>query len=198
MKSTSKARLEAFSDGVIAILITIMVIELHVPDALAERIDPKSLSTFLPTVAAYTLSFLVVGIMWVNHHHLLGTLQKVTRPILWLNVLLLFTMSFVPLSTAFFGEHPASSIAAATYGGVLFACASAFTLLQRSITSLQPDGRHGRLATKYVAGLSLYGAAAVLGLVSPRITWVIIGLNALLFFLPEALTGHRSAETVEQ
>src|SRR5262245_40897661 len=111
----TKSRLEAFSDGVIAILITIMVLELKVPHGG----DAHALKPLVPLFVAYVLSFIIVGIYWVNHHHLLHTIQHVTAGILWANLHLLFWLSLIPITTAWVGENHEAALPTAVYGAVL-------------------------------------------------------------------------------
>src|SRR6185369_5530099 len=135
MHALGKNRLEGFSDGVVAIIITIMVLELKVPrDASAQ-----ALLQLTPVFLSYALSFLVVAIIWVNHHHLLHTLEHVTGRILWLNNHLLFWLSLVPFTTGFMGENHLAPLAVALYGLVLFFSGVAFDLLRREIARQQAD-----------------------------------------------------------
>jgi uncharacterized membrane protein len=120
-----KERLNAFTDGVVAIIITIMVLELKVPHG----ITLASLMPVLPVFLGYVLSFIYVGIYWNNHHHLLTLANTVTGPILWANLHLLFWLSMVPFATAWMGENPLSTAPVALYGGVLIMNALAFTVL---------------------------------------------------------------------
>jgi uncharacterized membrane protein len=128
----SKGRLEAFSDGVIAILITIMVLELSVPegDSLA------ALRPLVPIVLSYVLSFVFLGIYWNNHHHLLQAVKQVNGSILWANMHLLFWLSLVPFTTAWMGEHPFTAWPVALYGVVLLLAAVAYTILVRALIAL--------------------------------------------------------------
>src|SRR6266849_10411556 len=121
-----KSRLEAFSDGVIAIIITIMVLELKPPAAT----DLADLLHLLPVLCAYSLSFLVVAIMWVNHHALVGRVKRVDAGILWANNSLLFWMSLIPFVTAYMGQHQTAPTAVALYGAVLALSAAGFTILR--------------------------------------------------------------------
>jgi uncharacterized membrane protein len=131
-----KTRLEAFSDGVIAIIITIMVLELKVPHGDSF----EALRPLLPVFLGYVLSFVYVGIYWNNHHHMLHTLHKVNGRVLWANLHLLFWLSLVPFVTGWMGENHFSALPTATYGLVLFLAAIAYYLLQQAIISSQgPD-----------------------------------------------------------
>ena len=120
-----KTRLEAFSDGVIAIIITIMVLELKIPHGA----DFEALKPLIPAFASYLISFIFVGIYWNNHHHLLQTVEKVNGKILWANMHLLFWMSLMPFATNWMGENEFASRPVALYGVVLVMCAIAYTIL---------------------------------------------------------------------
>jgi uncharacterized membrane protein len=131
-----KSRLEAFSDGVIAIIITIMVLELKVPRG--ESLD--ALSPLIPVFLSYVLSFVYVGIYWNNHHHMLHTSHKVTGPMLWANLHLLFWLSLFPFATGWMGENHFAAAPSAVYGIVLLMAAVAYWLLQQIIIASQgPD-----------------------------------------------------------
>jgi uncharacterized membrane protein len=131
-----KSRLEAFSDGVIAIIITIMVLELKVPHG--ESID--ALAPLVPVFLSYVLSFVYVGIYWNNHHHMLHTCRTVTGPMLWANLHLLFWLSLFPFATGWMGENHFASAPSAVYGAVLLMAAIAYWMLQKIIIVSQgPD-----------------------------------------------------------
>ena len=129
----SKTRLEAFSDGVIAILITILVLELKIP-----HVDTlEGLRPMLPVFACYVMSFVYLGIYWNNHHHLLHTVDYVNGRILWTNLHLLFWLSLIPFATAWMGENHFSPVPTAVYGGILWMATVAFTVLVRTIVASQ-------------------------------------------------------------
>ncbi|NOJ91495.1 DUF1211 domain-containing protein [Corallococcus coralloides] len=128
-----KHRLEAFSDGVIAIIITIMVLELKVPHG-SELADLRPL---VPVFLSYVLSFVYIGIYWNNHHHLLHTINHVTGGVLWANLHLLFWLSLIPFATGWMGENHFSSVPLALYGFVLLMCAFAWWLLQSRLVVMQ-------------------------------------------------------------
>jgi len=125
----TKTRLEAFSDGVIAILITIMVLELHVPHGA----DVAALAPLLPVFLTYVLSFVFLGIYWNNHHHMFHIVERVSGGILWANLHLLFWLSLVPFVTGWMGENHFAPLPTAVYGVVLFCAAIAYTILQTVI-----------------------------------------------------------------
>jgi len=136
----SKTRLEAFSDGVLAIVITIMVLEMQAPHNDA----PEALQPLVPVFLSYILSFANVGIYWNNHHHMLHSARHVSGSVLWANLHLLFWLSLVPFVTAWMGEHPFVSTPAALYGGVLLMAGFAYLILQRQI--LRSEGPESILA----------------------------------------------------
>ncbi len=185
----NKNRLEAFSDGVIAIIITIMVLELHIPDLREGFSDADvwaALLHLLPKLAAYLLSFLVVAIMWLNHHALFDKLPHSTAVLVWHNAFLLFTMSLIPLPTAFLSEHPTLSQAAMLYGLVMFLNALAFLLMRRYV-----EGRAGLLppnATVRRSNLlstALYCSSIPLSLLSVYLSFVIFIIIPVWYFLPD-------------
>ncbi len=135
----STRRLEAFSDGVIAILITIMVLELHIPAGTSWH----ALGHELPVLGAYLLSFVYLGIYWNNHHHMLSAVFRVSGAVLWANLHLLFWLSLIPFTTAWMSEHRFPSIPTAVYGIVLLADAIAYLILQTTL--LRAEGEQSRL-----------------------------------------------------
>jgi uncharacterized membrane protein len=178
-------RLEAFSDGVIAIIITIMVLELKVPhgDTL------EALLPLIPVFLSYVLSFVYVGIYWNNHHHLLHACDEVTGPILWANLHLLFWLSLFPVTTAWVGEHPMAPVPAALYGVVLVMAAIAYWILQQLIIASQGANS---LLKKAVGGdwkgkvspvLYMVGIASAFR--SPPLAQAVYLLVALLWFIPD-------------
>lgn len=128
--------MEAFSDGVIAILITIMVLELKVP----EGVSFSMLRPLLPVVLSYLLSFVYLAIYWTNHHHMLQVTEKVTGSVLWANLHLLFWLSLIPFTTAWMGENHFAAAPSALYGAVLFMAAIAYLILQQRIIASQGEG----------------------------------------------------------
>jgi len=191
-----KSRLEAFSDGVLAIIITIMVLELKVPHG----VELAALKPLAPVFLSYVLSFVYVGIYWNNHHHLLHSTKCVNGAILWANLHLLFWLSLFPFATGWIGENHVAPAPVAIYGFVLFMAAIAYLILQRAIISL--DGRESLLAAALGAdwkgklSFAMYLAAIPLAFVNP---WLAIGLYiavALLWLVPdrriERVLEHRS------
>ena len=180
-----KTRLEAFSDGVIAIIISIMVLEMKVPhDATLDGLAPLA-----PVFLSYVLSFVYVGIYWNNHHHMLHACRKVTGGILWANLHLLFWLSLFPFATGWMGENHFSTLPMALYGAVLLAAAIAFTVLQQTIIAAQGPSSTLRMAVgkdwKGKVSLVLYGAGIGLSFVSSwAAAFVYIGV-ACLWLIPD-------------
>ncbi len=180
----SKGRLEAFSDGVVAILITIMVLELRAP---AEP-TLSALRPLLPTFLAYLLSFVFLGIYWNNHHHLLQAAREVSGRILWANLHLLFWLSLIPFVTAWLGDHFAP-LPVALYGAVMLLAGVAYTILSRALVALH--GHDSLLARaigsdlKGNASLLLYAAAIALAFRSPQVSCALYGVVAVLWLLPD-------------
>ena len=133
----NKTRLEAFSDGVLAIIITIMVLELKIPHGT----EWEALSPVIPNFISYVLSFVYLGIYWNNHHHLLHTVKHVSGGILWANLHLLFWLSLVPFTTGWMGENHFESIPVALYGVMLLMAAIAYYILQMTIQRNEPSSR---------------------------------------------------------
>jgi uncharacterized membrane protein len=180
-----KSRLESFSDGVLAIIITIMVLELKVPQGR----DLETLLPLIPVFLSYVLSFVYLGIYWNNHHHMLHTCDRVTGDILWANLHLLFWLSLIPFATGWMGENPFASAPAALYGVVLLMAAIAYFILQHLIIRSQGEGSLLRLAIggDWKGKLSpiLYAAAIPLAFWQ---RWLALGLYvlvALLWLIPD-------------
>lgn len=180
-----KNRLEAFSDGVIAILITIMVLELKVPHGGGV----EALRPLMPAFLSYVLSFIYLGIYWNNHHHMLHTVKKVTGSVLWANLHLLFWLSLIPFTTAWMGENHFSAIPVAFYGGVLLMAATAYFILQESIIYSHGEDSVLREAIgKDVKGkLSLvcYALAIICSFWLQWISLGLYGLVALIWLIPD-------------
>jgi len=178
-------RLEAFSDGVLAIIITIMVLELKVP----RGSNLAALEPSLPVFLAYLLSFVYVGIYWNNHHHLLKACRKVTGGIMWANLHLLFWLSLFPFVTAWMGENQAAPVPSALYGGVLLLAAIAYYLLQSLIVAGQAPGSQlaASLGRDLKGKLSpmLYGMGILLSFFKPWIAACIYVSVALLWLVPD-------------
>lgn len=178
-------RLEAFSDGVLAIIITIMVLEMRPPD------EPtlESMVAILPVFVSYVLSFIYLGIYWNNHHHVMQIVDKVNGKVLWANLFLLFSLSLIPFTTSWVGEFPTEPVPIALYGVVLFLAAIAYRTLE--LTLVRIDHHNEKLKTVTEAGLKenistvMYLAAIPLAFVN---TWVSVALYvgvALIWLIPD-------------
>ena len=180
-----KDRLAAFSDGVIAIIITIMVLELKVPHGA----DWKVLLGVTPSFVSYVLSFIYLAIYWNNHHHLLHTVTRVDGLILWANSHLLFWLSLIPATTAWMGENFLAPLPTAVYGGTLLMPAIAYYLLQKAIMRTQgTDSVLANALGKDIKGktsLMLYVAGIVLAFVSPWLSIAIYALVAIMWLVPD-------------
>ena len=179
------ARLEAFTDGVVAIIITIMVLELRVPHGT----DLAALQADLPVFCAYVLSYVNVGIFWNNHHHMLHLTARVNGRVLWANLALLFWLSLVPFVIRWIDEAGFTALPTAAYGVVLACAAVSYLILQREI--IAANGRDSRLAVALGAdrkgklSLALYLAAIALAWVRPWVAIALYGAVALLWFVPD-------------
>jgi uncharacterized membrane protein len=184
-----KNRIEAFSDGVLAIIITIMVLELKVPHAADWPAFREVLPELLPVFLSYVLSFVYVGIYWNNHHHMFHSAGQVTGAILWANLHLLFWLSLFPFTTAWMGENHFAVLPTVVYGVVLFMAAIAYYVLQQTIIAQQ--GRNGTLATAigndWKGKLSpvLYLTAIGLSFVLPALAHFIYVAVALIWLVPD-------------
>jgi uncharacterized membrane protein len=181
----NKGRLEAFSDGVIAIIITIMVLDLKIPHG--EEFD--ALKPLVPKLLMYLLSFVYVGIYWNNHHHMLHAAGKVTGPVLWANLHLLFWLSLIPITTDWMGENHFAAAPSVIYGVVLLMAGTAYWILQQLIIAAQ--GSHSVLKEaigrdwKGKASPVLYLLAILCALRSPLASQVIYAFVALIWLIPD-------------
>lgn len=181
-----RGRLEAFSDAVIAIIMTIMVLELRPP----EEASWAALRPLVPTLLAYVLSFAYLGIYWNNHHNLLKAGEGVTSSIMWSNLTLLFWLTLLPFTTAWIGETHAATVPTVTYGLVLLACAISYYVLQGRIVALA-GGRQSELAqrlgrdVKGRASIVLYVAAILLAHLNPYVSAVIYVVVAVIWVVPD-------------
>ena len=181
----SKGRLEAFSDGVIAVLITIMVLEMKAP----EGATWGALRHVVPVFLTYVLSFVFLGIYWNNHHHLLQACHTINGKVLWANLHLLFWLSLVPFVTAWMGENHYAQVPTAVYGVVLLLCAIAYLILQTTLVAHHgPDSRlAGALGDDWKGKLSalMYVVAIILAFVNKWISVALYVLVALIWLIPD-------------
>jgi uncharacterized membrane protein len=181
----SKGRLEAFSDGVIAILITIMVLELKVPHG----VDLRALSVLTPVISSYVLSFVFLGIYWNNHHHLFQAVKRVDGRVLWANLHLLFWLSLVPFATAWMGESPEAPAPVAVYGAVLLCAGCAYFVLARVLVRIHGrDSILGRAIgadRKGIVSVFLYAAGIGFAFIRPPISLALYVTVAILWLVPD-------------
>ncbi len=181
----NKSRMEAFSDGVLAIIITIMVLEMKTPHGA----DIGALVPLLPVFLSYVLSFIYLAIYWNNHHHMLHTVRHVTGGILWANMHLLFWLSLVPFVTGWMGESRFAPVPTALYGVVLLMAAVSYFILQYAI--LASHGKNSVLAAavgkdfKGKASLALYAVAIISTFYCQWLAWALYALVALMWLIPD-------------
>ena len=184
-------RVEAFSDGVLAVIITIMALELRAP--LGD--DFHALGARLPALLIYILSFVFIGIYWNNHHHLLRAARRVTGGVMWSNLHLLFWLSLIPVLTEWIGEDYRDTAPAATYGVVCLGAAAAFTILTLAI--IRADGRGSPVATalgrdfKGRVSLVIYAAATGLAFVRPWISYALFATVSVIWLVPDRRLSRR-------
>jgi len=180
-----KGRLEAFSDGVLAIIITIMVLELKVP----EGADIAALFPLLPVFVSYVLSFVFLGIYWNNHHHMLQAAQHVNGRVLWANLHLLFWLSLIPFVTGWMGENEFVALPVALYGAIMWMAGFAYYVLARALIACHVED--SALVTalgqgfKEKASLVLYTIAIALSIVNSWLAFALYVLVALIWFIPD-------------
>ncbi len=190
----TKGRLEAFSDGVLAVIITIMVLEIKVPHG----DDLAALGAIVPPLRAYVLSFVYVGIYWNNHHHLLHATRKISGSVMWANLHLLFWLSLVPVATAWAGDSPYAPWPAALYGAVLLMAALAWLVLENRIIAC--NGHDSELARAVAHGFKervspvLYVAGIGLAFARSWIAAVLYTVVALLWVVPDRRIERRAGE----
>ena len=180
-----KGRLEAFSDGVFAIIITIMVLELHAP----RGAELSALRPLLPSFLAYALSFVYLGIYWNNHHHLLQAAKHVGGGVLWANLHLLFWLSLIPFATAWSGQNPWERVPTAAYGGVLLMAGAAYWILAHAL--MDRHGRDSVLAralgrdAKGLVSIAAYALSVAAAFLDPRLSYAGHVGVALLWPVPD-------------
>jgi uncharacterized membrane protein len=180
-----KTRLEAFSDGVLAIVITIMVLEMKVPHGTSIN----ELKSLIPIFISYILSFIYIGIYWNNHHHMMHTIQHVNGKVLWANMHLLFWLSLIPFATGWMGENHFATLPVAVYGFVLLMCAIAYHILARLLAHLH--GKDSIIATaigkdkKGKASVIIYTIAVCLCFIHSSIGIALYTIVAAIWFIPD-------------
>jgi uncharacterized membrane protein len=177
--------MEAFSDGVIAVIITIMVLELKVP----RESNFAALDSVIPALLTYALTFIFVGIYWNNHHHMLHAVHTVNGPILWANLHLLFWLSLTPFATAWLGENYRAPRPVAFYGALLLMCGIAYSILARALVAHEgPNSALAHALGKDLKGkfsLLIYAAAIPIAYLKPWISMALYLVVALMWFIPD-------------
>ncbi len=191
----NKTRLEAFSDGVFAIIITIMVLEIKIPHSS----EWAALEPMIPAFISYLLSFIYVGIYWGNHHHLVHTIKKVTPGIIWGNMSLLFCLSLIPFATGWMGENHFATNTVIVYAVMLLLCGVTFTILQLAIEKSNPFTPQLRIAflivrKKGLVSVACYSLSIVLAYVHPGISGALFTLVAVMWLIPEKHIEHALKE----
>lgn len=180
-----KSRIEAFSDGVLAIIITIMVLELKAP----HKAEISELAGLFPKFFSYILSFIYVGIYWNNHHHMFSVVDRVNGKILWANTHLLFWISLIPFTTSWMGETNFSRISTMLYGLILFMCSIAYLILEKLIIKFQGENSKLKKAfgedKKEKISIVFYFAGIFTGILSPAISLVFYISVAILWIIPD-------------
>ena len=192
--SFSKARVEAFSDGVMAVIITIMVLDLRAP----RTSEPAALVALWPSFAIYLVSFFLTTIYWINHHGLLTEARRVSAGLLWANSGVLFSASLIPFATAYVGQTGLAPFPTAVYAGLQCVCAVAFNLLFRAIIRQRDDEPFRRRATRRrrqnLVAVAVYAASAVVALVSPVAAILLFTAVSLAYVAPTFGAGRDARE----
>ncbi len=181
-----KSRVEAFSDGVLAIIITIMVLELKAP----HKADISELTELFPKFFSYVLSFIYVAIYWNNHHHMFSAAERINGKILWANTHLLFWLSLIPFTTSWMGETNFSNISTMLYGFILLMCSVAYHIVQSSI--IHQQGKNSKLKKavgkdkKGLISPFLYTLGIIFGIFAPAVSMVIYTGTAILWIIPDS------------
>ena len=197
MRLSETDRLEAFSDGVMAVIITIMAFSIPTPDGSSAA----ALRGLVPHLLVYVLSFAMVGIYWVNHHHLLRATGRISGSVMWSNLFLLFWLSLFPIVTAWVGRFPRHALPAFCYGLVGLGAGGAYSFLVRMIIRVNGTesvvGRSVGTDTKGSLSIVLYGAVMALAFVSPWIAYALYASVALMWFVPDRRLVVQAADTTE-
>jgi uncharacterized membrane protein len=188
---TTADRLAAFSDAVMAVIITIMVLELKAPE------DPslQSLLLLWPTAVSYAVSYLFVAIIWVNHHHLLRFVRHATPRLIWINFAHLFVVSLLPFATAWMARSDLAAIPVAVYAGIFLLVDSAYLVFEREVLaqadeSMMPDRARKLARRRSLAALAIFAAATMISPMVPLLGFGLICCALILYIRPEAINGH--------
>jgi len=192
--SFSKARVEAFSDGVMAVIITIMVLDLRAP----RTGEPAALFRLWPSFAIYLVSFFLIALYWVNHHSLMTQALRITTGLLWANILVLFWASLIPFSTAYVAKTHLAPFATAIYAGLQCVCGLAFNVMSRSILERQDDGafrQRAKVKRRWnLVAVAVYGISTIAALFSPVTAILLLTLVSLAYVAPTFLDDRKDVE----
>lgn len=195
LRPTSQ-RTEAFSDAVFAIAATIMMFEIKIPDSLASFSDRAVLNSFAASIGTYALSYLVILTLWVSHHYLIFIVRQPDRKMIWLNSLMLFFISLIPMGARFFGSNPMSGRAAAAYGFILLLCTASFGLLRFHAAELSDNevhrSIHRRVLRKILMTIAVYAASIPLAFLDVRLAWACFLVTPVMFFVPVVRASSRA------
>jgi uncharacterized membrane protein len=190
-------RIEAFSDGVIAIIITVMVFDLKIPEHIQSQNLALGLQALLPKISSYVLSFFMLAVMWINHHQLFHQIRHANRRLLWYNLHLLFWMSFVPFATNVLGANTLEPVATSIYGSIFMCNALSFALLRAFVVKekLLHDAvnidRHTRIQKKNRLAIAAYACSAVIGWIAPPLPFLFFLFVPLMYVIPEHIFHHQ-------
>jgi uncharacterized membrane protein len=199
----SKERIVAFSDGVIAIIITLMILDIHFPKIAPDSLGNATwmeLSKMIPSLIAYMVSFYGLGIFWINHHNFFHMVKHSDRNLLWLNLNLLFWLSLLPLPTSYLAEHYDSPIATTLYGAVMFMCHTSFGMLfsyasrNELVLDTYSKKRIKQIMRMIIISCALWLTSIALGYISTYISYALTLLIAVLYFLPQNLEVDEEKE----
>ena len=186
MQPINKARLEQFSDGVFAIAITLLALELKVPILVSESINSsiKELLPLIPNIATFILSFITIAIFWVNHHQLTRHIETVSRRIIWSNMFFLLFVTLIPFATSVVAENPGNALSVLTYSFILFGNSISFTGVRFFVH--KHEGDTSKPFRRSLVGPILYGLAVILAFVSIKGTYALLLIPPLFYFLPRS------------
>lgn len=186
MHPIPKGRIEQFSDGVFAIAITLLALEIHVPQLLSQNINGSihELLPMIPNIATFVLSFMTIAIFWVNHQQLTQSMTNITRRTLWYNTLLLMFITLIPFATSVATENGANTLAVITYSFILFATSLSFTSLVANVHKQTPH-RH-LILRRSIVGPIIYGCAVIAGLIAIPAAYTLLIIPPIFYFLPRA------------
>lgn len=192
------SRIEAFSDGIIAIIITVMVFDLKLQEIPTDKTVWNELAQLLPKFISYVVSFLMLAIMWINHHQLFHQIKHTDRQLLWLSIHLLFWMSLIPFGTNFVGVNYKLYQASFFYGVIFLMCAWSFTLLREYVIRKDllyehiSKQAHWKIRNKNRLAMAIYGTAVVLSLVSVYFSFALFLVVPGMYFIPERIIQNRN------